>query len=102
MLLRTVMDVAFESTTLSVVGVDDALPRLPQLLGAPAQLDDLVGQLGAQLQAVHDRTGLRGQCREESLLDRRQGLALGLLQSQYAQRFACQPDRFLATAVDLP
>ena len=89
-LLRPVVDVAFESPPLGVVRVDDASPRHLQLVGQGAQVVGTATQLHAQPGAAKRESRLCRESLEQTLLDRRQRGIVVFLQSQHAEPFVAQ------------
>ena len=61
MFLRAVVEVALEATSLAVLGLDETLPRGPDLVGSNQQLHATVVELSAKGDPLKHQAGLGSQ-----------------------------------------
>ena len=86
LLLRAVVEVAFQLPSLLVLGVDQPLARCAELL-------DVVHQLLGERHVAHHQTRLSGQVADQLLLGRRDRVPGSFHDRQGAQELALVPDR---------
>jgi hypothetical protein len=67
------MEVAFEAAPFGVLGLDEALPRTSDLLGADQELSATVRELGLKSDPHQYLTSLSSQPAEEPFLDEGEG-----------------------------
>ena len=80
-LLRSVVQIAFEASPLHVLGADQAL-------AGSAQVVKSLEQLGGEADILEDEPRLEGQVVEELLLDRRDRFAAALADRQCTEEIA--------------
>ncbi len=93
MLLGAVVDVTLEPTPLCVVGVDEAAPRLLQLVRSYGEVGSAPRELGTETAPMEDHPGLGGEVGEQTLLDRPEGPVLPFAHPQRAEVLAVEHGR---------
>ena len=91
-LLRAVMDVAFQAPPLGILRGDDALSGFAERAGLTRDLLEAGLQLRRQSNVAEHLASLGGEIREQARLDRGKRLTSALLKCQYTKHLALVPD----------